>query len=258
MRPSKVLARIRSGGVARVCSTAHKLPFFPHLAAHFGYDAVWVCAEHRPWDPREIEMMLLQHRLADIDCIWRAGTLEKTGLARLLEDGATGLMIPHVSTPEKARMLVEHTKFPPLGDRGVDGSSVDGGYWVGKEPTYLEDANRETFLMVQIETPLAVQNVNDIAALAGVDVLFIGPGDLSVRLGCKPSIHDPAFRAAVESVAGACKTHGKAWGILVGSIDDAKIMVDLGCQLIVHGSDFLSILKHLEECGGQLKRLLGE
>src|SRR5437899_1707590 len=107
VRKSKILAKIRAGKVARVCSAAHKLPFLPHLAAHFGYDGVWFCAEHRPWDSREIEMMLLQHRLADMDCIWRTQTLEKSGLARLLEDGATALMIPQVSTAEKAAMLVE-------------------------------------------------------------------------------------------------------------------------------------------------------
>jgi len=257
-RKSKVLAKVRSGGVARICATAHKLPYYPHLAAHFGYDGVWVCAEHRPWDPREIEMMLLQHHQADVDCIWRAGTLEKTGLARLLEDGATGLMIPHVSTVEKARMLVEYGKFPPVGDRGVDGAGIDGGYWVGKSATYTADANRETFIMAQIETPLAVQNVDAITAVEGLDMVLVGPGDLSLRLGCVPSINDIQLRESVQKVADACKRHGKAWGMPVGSIEDAKRIIDMGCQFVVLGSEFGAIMKHLEECSGQLDSLLGK
>src|SRR3990172_4415964 len=113
MRKSKVLAKIRAGKVARICATGHFIPFFPRHAAHFGYDGVWVDAEHRAFDPREVQAFLAYHQLADIDCIWRAATLEKTGLYRLLEDGASGVMIPHVSTPEKAKALVEAVKFPP-------------------------------------------------------------------------------------------------------------------------------------------------
>jgi 4-hydroxy-2-oxoheptanedioate aldolase len=250
------MAKIRSGGVARVCSTAHKLPFYPHLAKHFGYDAVWICAEHRPWDPREIELMLLQCRSADIDCIWRPATLEKSGIARLFEDGATALMIPHVSTPEKAAMLVEHSKFPPLGDRGVDGSNTDAGYLVGKPVTYLEDINRETFLIAQIETPTAVDNVEAIAATPGLEMLLVGPGDLSVRLKCLPSIREEAMRAAVQRVADACKRHGKAWGFPVGNAQDACTVVEMGCQLVVHGNDFMGLHAHLEKCSQELASVL--
>ena len=257
-RPSKVLAKIRAGGVARICSTGHKLPFYPSVAAHFGYDGVWVCAEHNAWDARECEAMLLQHRLAGIDCIWRTPTLEKSGIARLLEDGATGLMFPHVSTVEKARALVEHAKFPPLGERGLDGGGLDASHWVGRPADYLEKANSETFLVAQIETPLAVANVDAIAAVPGLEILFIGPGDLSLRLGCGASVQDAKLRGAVETVAAACRRQGKAWGMPAGSIADAKIVVDLGGQFLAFGSAFWAIRTHLDECAAQLDALLGK
>ena len=104
MRHSKVLARIRAGQVARVCSVSAPIQAFPAVAAHFHYDGVWVDAEHRPWDPREVEAMLARHHAADIDCLWRPPTKEKNALYRLLEDGAAGLMIPHVGTPAVASM----------------------------------------------------------------------------------------------------------------------------------------------------------
>ena len=103
MRKSKVLAKIRAGRVARICCTGSPIAFFPAIAAHFHYDGIWLDAEHRVWDPREIETMLGRHHAADIDCMWRPPTKEKNGLYRLLEDGAAGLMIPHVGTAEEAQ-----------------------------------------------------------------------------------------------------------------------------------------------------------
>jgi 4-hydroxy-2-oxoheptanedioate aldolase len=167
-------------------------------------------------------------------------------------------MIPHVSTAEKAALLVEHGKFPPLGDRGVDGSNTDGGYLVGKPVTYLEDINRETFIIAQIETPEAVANADAIAATPHLEMLLVGPGDLSVRLQCKPSIRDPKMREAVQTVAAACKKHGKAWGFPVGNAEDAKTVVDLGCQLVVHGNDFMGLHAHLEKCSSELTEVLGK
>jgi len=256
-RPSKVLAKIRAGQVARVCNLPNFLPFFPRMAAHFGYDAVWVDGEHRPFDVKEAQSLIAYHHLADIDCLWRPPTFEKGALYRLLEDGASGLMIPHVSTPEKAQALVQAVKFPPLGDRGLDGSGLDGDFYVNMSSSYPKDANRETYLVVQIETPQALENVDEIAATPGVDVLFLGPGDMSLRLNCSPSVNDPEMKEAQKKVAAAAKKHGKAWGRPVGTAADVKTIVDLGAQLVVLGGAFLAIYDHLAQCGGQLEELLG-
>lgn len=256
-RKSKVLAKIRAGQVARICSLPFFLPFFPRMAAHFGYDAVWVDAEHRAFDPREAQSLIAYHHLADIDCLWRPPTLEKTLLYRLLEDGASGLMIPHVSTLEKAQMLVQSVKFPPLGDRGLDGSGLDGDFYINLPPTYPQEANHETFLVVQIETPQALDNVEAIAATPGVDVLFLGPGDMSLRLNCSYAVNDPKMMAAQMKIAAAAKKHGKAWGRPAGNEADARTLIDLGAQLINVGGAFGAIYAHLAECGAQFDRLLG-
>ena len=258
MRTSKVLKKLRNGQVAQICATSNFIPYFPHLAAHFGYDGVWVDAEHRNWNPREIEAMMAQHHLAAVDCIWRTHTLEKASLSRLLEDGATALMMPQVNTADRAKELVTATKFPPLGDRGLDGAGIDAGFWVKKPADYPQFANRETFLIVQIETPLALQNVDAIAAVDGVEVLFLGPGDLSLRLGCKPSLHDPKLRAALDTMIAAAKKYNKPWGLPVGTLDDAKLVIELGCRFLVFGYELWGIHNHLEMCRGQLKKLLGE
>src|SRR5262249_10880492 len=156
MRRSKILAKIRAGKIARVCSTGSPIAMYPALAAHFHYDGIWLDAEHRVWEPREIETMLARHHAADIDCLCRPCTKEKNALYRLLEDGAAGLMIPHVGSADEARALVRSIKFPPLGDRGYCGGGRDADFWVGAPSDYVEQANRETFLTVQIETPDAL------------------------------------------------------------------------------------------------------
>lgn len=257
MRRSKVLAKIRAGKVARVCSFANFLPFVPKLAEHSGYDGVWVDAEHRAFDTREAQSLIAYHHLADIDCLWRPPTLEKTLLYRLLEDGAAGLMIPFVSTAEKAKQLVQATKFPPLGDRGLDGSGIDGNFYVNLPSTYPQDANRETFLVVQIETPEALANAEAIAAVPGVDVLFLGPGDMSLRLNCSPSVNDPKMMDAQKRVAAAAQKHGKAWGRPVGTAEDAKVIIDLGAQLVAYGSIHWAIIRHLKACQEDFDKLLG-
>ncbi|MEZ0389188.1 MAG: HpcH/HpaI aldolase/citrate lyase family protein [Verrucomicrobium sp.] len=255
---SKLLAKIRNGGVARVCSTGSPVIYFPALAARFGYDAVWMDAEHRAWEAGDIREMILRHHHAGIDCIFRPSLSGKAALSRYLEDGAAGLMIPHVNTPEQARELVMHTKFPPLGDRGLDGSGLDAGYWIHKPYDYPARANRETALIVQIETPIALANVDSIVAVPGVDLLFLGPGDLSLRLGCKASVQDPVLRDAVATLAEACRKHQKPWGMPVGSSEDARTIIEMGAQLVAMGSEFFGVYRELEACSAKLDELLGE
>ena len=257
MRPSKVLAKIRAGKVARLCSSGSRTRYFPSVAAHFGYDGVWMDAEHNAWDAREIETMLLRHHDADIDCVWRPSLTEKSALYRLLEDGATGLMIPMVNTAERARELVAAMKFPPLGERGLDGSGIDADYWVAKADDFTAQANRETFLVAQIETQQALDAAEAIAAVPGVDVLFIGPGDLSLRLGCSAAVNDPAMLEAQKRVAAAAKKHGKAWGRPAGDAESARTIVALGAQFVVLGGELQAIIKVLGECSAQLDEVLG-
>ena len=258
MRRSRILAKIRAGKVARVCSTGSPIAMFPALAAHFHYDGVWLDAEHRAWEPREADAMLTRHHAADVDCLWRPPTKEKNALYRLLEDGASGLMIPHVSSADEARALVRAMKFPPLGDRGFCGGGRDANFWVGKPEDYVAQANRETFLTVQIETPEALEQVDEIASVPGVDVLFLGPGDMSLRLGCTAAVSDPQMLEVQKKISAAARKHGKAWGRPVGTAEDVRIITGLGAQLVAFGSEFGGLFQHLAECSTHFDDVLHE
>lgn len=255
MRKSKTLTKIRANEPVRMCALGHFIPAYIRHAAHFGYDCIWLDLEHRAMNDREVQTLLAYFHLFDIDCMLRPPTLEKTRLYRYLEDGATGLMIPHVATAEKARMLVDAVKFPPLGDRGLDGAGLDSDFILAGGEDFTDEANRETFLVVQIETPEAVANVDEIAAVEGVDGLFVGPGDLGLRI--RKTETELTLDAAVEQVAAAAQRHGKAWGCPGGSKDKVKELREQGAQLIAYGGDFRAFMQMLERSSLELNEAYG-
>ncbi len=235
MRKSKTLARIRSREVIRTCVMGHYIPAYVYHAARAGYDCIWLDLEHRALTIHEVEALLVHSHLHDIDIMVRPPTLEKTGLYRYLEDGAAGLLIPHVSTAEKAKMLVDAVKFPPLGDRGLDNAGLDADFHIHDADQYVAWANHETFLCVQIETPEGVRNVESIAAVKGVDMVFVGPGDLGLRLRQSGEM---TLDEAWERVAAACKQHGVAFGGPTMPVHEMQKRKDQGAQLLVNSSEF--------------------
>ena len=245
MRKSKTLARLENNETVRMCCLGHFIPAFVKHAAHFGFDCIWLDLEHRNWTGRDVQAILAFSHLFDIDIMLRPPTLEKTGLYRYLEDGAAGLMIPHVGTAAKARMLVDAVKFPPVGDRGLDSAGLDADFLVHGSEDYLAEVNAQTFLVLQIETPEAVANADEIAAVEGVDGIFVGPGDLGLRL--KYDTTDLTIDRAVEQVAAACRKHDKAWGIPVVSADDLLCRKKQGGQLLNYGGDFAAVMNMLKE-----------
>lgn len=257
MRRSKVLAKLRSGRFARICAAGHYLPFFIRHAAYNGYDGIWLDLEHRTMDDREVQAFIAHCHYNDIDCMIRPQTRGSSHLYHYLDDGATGFMFPLVPTAEVARQLVEAVKFPPLGNRSVDGAGLDGDYGIEAwkpDATYCEDANRETFIVVQIETPEAVRNVEEIAAVPGVDCLFIGPGDLGHRLKAAFGSAELTLAEAIDRVAAAARRHDKAWGITARSIEELARYRKMGAQMVPWGGDF-ALAAVLQKCSAELDQL---
>lgn len=230
----------------------------PAHAAKAGFDAIWLDSEHSTWDRRELQRLISFHHLANIDCIVRTGSRNAPELYHLLEDGATGLMIPHVNTVEDAAALVRAVKFPPVGQRGLDGAGLDNNFYLAGTNGYPAAANAETFLIVQIETPEAVAAVDRIAAIPGIDGLFIGPGDLSLRLGCPMDWKDARLAAADDAVAAAAARHGIAWGRPSGTAEDIAMLAKKGARLIAHGSDFGAVMRMMPAFASTMNDGLGE
>lgn len=259
MRKSKMLEKFHSGGFARVCGLGHYLPFFVRYAAHFKYDGIWLDLEHRAMDARDVQTLIGLCKYNDIDCMVRPPTLERTKLYRYLEDGASGFLVPLVSEPQMAYDLVQAVKFPPLGNRGMDGAGFDGDYGISvwhSGSTYNADANRETFLITQVETLQAVANAEEIASIEGVDGLFIGPADLSLRIATAPAGNRMTVERAIEIVAAAAQKHNKIWGVTAGSVDDIQRFRAMGAQVVPWGGDF-ALMNVLKTCSADLDGVPG-
>jgi len=237
MRTSKTLARIRAGEVIRTCNLGHFIPGYVANAARSGFDCLWLDLEHRGITLREVQALLAFSHLYDIDIMVRPPTREATGLYRFLEDGAAGVLVPFVDTAAEAARLVQAVKFPPLGNRGLDGVGFDADFGAHSLDEYVAWAHQQTFLAVQIETPEAVANVDAIAATPGVDLIFVGPGDLGFRLKQQT---DLTLEDAWAQVAAACQRHGKAFGGPAFSTEDAEKRRRQGAQLLVINGEFRS------------------
>lgn len=239
MRKSKTLARLRAGEVARLAVLGHHIPAYVCHAARAGYDCIWLDLEHRGLSYHQVQGLMAFFHLYDIDCMLRAPTLEKTRLYRYLEDGATGLMIPHVSTPEKAQMLAQAVKFPPVGDRGLDNAGFDSGWRQTEDPIeYTKWANQETFLCVQIETPEAVDNAEEIASIEGVDMIFVGPGDLGLRYDMAGDTGGQMLEKGFERVAAACAKYNKPWAC-PASGETMKRRYDQGARVLANFGEYI-------------------
>jgi len=252
------LSRIRSGQAAKICALGHYLPFFVRYAAHYGYDAIWLDLEHRAMDDREVQSLLAFCRAFDIDCMLRPPTTERTRLYRYLEDGASGFMIPFASDREIAQKVVEAAKFPPLGNRGLDGAGLDGDYGLeawAEDSTYIDNANKETFIVAQIETPEAVAKADEVAAVPGIDALLVGTADLGLRLGACPRPDIANLEGAIERVVGAARRHGKAWGVAAGSTEDLRRYRQMGAQILPWGGDF-GLRDVLAHCSAELDSVI--
>ncbi len=259
MRNSKILAKVRAGKPARLAMMGHYLPGFVALAAQQGYDGIWLDLEHRNFDSREVQALLAFFHLYDIDCVVRSPTREKGQLYRYLEDGATGLIIPHVSDVQSARELVQKVKFPPVGDRGLEGKGLESNFGIDIPNTrdpLVEHALRETFLIVQIETPEGLAVADQIAAIPGLDGLYIGPQDLRIRMLQKPEAERVSLDATIEKIAALCKQHNLMWGSLASRADELKQHLALGSNFIVWGVDARMIQEGLTQSSHELNTLI--
>lgn len=257
MRKSKVLAKWRHNKFARFSAMGHVLPFFVRYSAHYGFDGIWLDLEHRNMDNREVQHLLALGHLYDIDIMVRPPTTMRGQLYRYLEDGAAGFMIPFVSTEEIAREIVASTKYPPIGNRGLDGAGLDSDFGLAtwKEgSTYIQDAIDETFIVAQIETPEAVANAEAVAAVPGIDLIFLGPGDLQLRLDADPT-NDLTMEKATLAMKAAAEKTGKQWGRTAGSIEEVAKYRAMGAAMVPWGGDF-SLMNVLRDASAGLDSIL--
>lgn len=200
-----------------------------------GMHWLFVDAEHSPTlDTRSIQR-ITQAVAGRAYVIARIPVADEGWIARILDSGADGVIVPHVRSADDARRWVRAAKYPPLGTRGV-GIARAHGYGMDLAG-YLSRANDATALILQIEDAEAVRHIDDIVAVRGYDAVFIGPYDLSGSMGRLGKVDDPAVRAAVAQVRAACGAANVPFGIFSGTADAAADELAHGASFVAIGSD---------------------
>ena len=236
MRPSRVLAKLRAGEVANCFKINLADSRSIEIASQAGFDCLWTDMEHVPNDWTAIEKQILAAKCRDTDVIVRVARGSYSDHIRPLEMDAAGIMVPHVMSLEDAQRVVRMTRFHPIGRRPVDGGNADGGYCFVDFNEYLQQANEQRFICIQIEDPEPLTELDEIAALDGIDIIFFGPGDFSQGIG-KPGVFDaPELLDARQRIADACKKHGKFAGT-VANPGNLQQLIDMGYRFLSMGAD---------------------
>jgi len=235
---SRVLRKLRAGDFVRVVGVNRVMaPWLTEVIGKTGFDAVWLDMEHRAYSEDAIDPVSLACRATGIDLMVRIRKTDYSSPMRALECGAQGIMVPHCRSAEEARQWVNWTRYPPLGQRGFDGAGADCDFGLSEPAEYLLRSNQETFLALQIEDREAIDRIEAIAAVKGVDLLFVGPADLSISLGAPLQFDHPSLEAAVDRVAKATAKAGIWWGTITSSPAAAQEALDRGARMITCGHD---------------------
>ena len=201
-----------------------------------GYDWIWLDTEHGMGGFGEMVHQLQAAAATPAAPIVRVVWNDFPLIKRVLDMGAPGVIVPYINRPEEAAQVVRAMRYPPEGIRGVARLTRANDFGMNFEE-YFARANHDLLTVVQIETAEGVQNAEAIAAIDGIDVLMIGPVDLSTSLGMVGQFKNPALWDAFAKVADACQKTGKTAGILLPTLEDVDRLVEMGFRFISTGAD---------------------
>lgn len=240
MRKSKVLQKLRNNKTVSCIKINLTDAKVCEIAALAGFDCVWVDQEHIGQDWSVLSAEIWATKAHDTDILVRVPRGAYNNYIKPLELDATGIMVPHIMSLADAKAIVHHTRFHPAGRRAIDGGNADGGYTGVDFNRYLKDANEQRFVILQIEDPEPLDELDEIAALPGYDMLFFGPGDFSQGIGA-PGVWDhPKLVETRKAIAAAAKKHGKFAGT-VGGTGNVKELHEMGYQFVSIGADVVGL-----------------
>lgn len=245
MRESRVLRQMRNGKVAISTKLNFADPRGAELAAMCGFDCIWIDLEHTPSDMSTVEEMVRAAKIYDVDILTRVSKGGYSDYIRPLEADSAGIMVPHLMSLEEAKQIVYYTKYHPVGRRPLDGGNADGAYGLIDIHQYMLSSNEERFTVVQIEDPEPLDELEQICALPGIDMIFFGPADFSQGIG-DPCGADPRIDETRRLVAKTARKHGKFAGT-VGSPANFDALVEMGYTFINTGSDVGALAQYYRQ-----------
>jgi 2-keto-3-deoxy-L-rhamnonate aldolase RhmA len=234
--------QLRSGGLGLALMIRHARTVDIALAAKTcGFDALYFDLQHTSTPEDAVAQMSVAAMSAGVTPLVRVPDRDYGTALRMLDSGAMGIVMPDVSTAEDARQAVEHCKFAPIGKRGAYGSWPHFGYRALPATAARKALNDNTLLIVMIESAAALDNVEAIAAVAGVDIVHVGSNDLATDLGVPGELVHPKVLAGIERLVGACRKHGKVpgvGGLTGGDVGRIEQVVKLGARFLTAATEW--------------------
>lgn len=254
-RKSRMLNKLRSGQKVISFKINSGSPRLVEMAASAGFDCVWICQEHVPTGAEIMEAQIMAGKAHDVDVLVRVAKGSYSDLVRPLEADASGIMVPHVRSAAEAKKIADTVRFQPVGMRPLDGGNADGMYCALPTAEYVRFVNENRFIVIQIEDPEAVAELDEICAVPGIDIIFYGPGDYAHALGVPGQLDNPEVVRVRKLVLEAAHRHGK-YAATVASMANLKMLYDLGFDYLNCSSDvgllnagFKNIRAAANECG---------
>ena len=213
MVPNRMKRKLLSGQPAFGVSIMIPSPHIVDIVGRLGFDWVLIDCEHGSISLESVELMVMAAEAAGVTPIARPPVNSFEAIGQLMDRGVMGAQVPHVNTADDARSAVEAVKYHPMGERGLAAGTRSAAYGYDMSMAdYTESSNRETLVCVQLEEGKAIENVNEIVRVEGVDVFFVGPSDLSQSLGYPGRPDTPEVRSAMDSAFASIAAAGKVSG----------------------------------------------
>lgn len=239
MRTNKMKAKLKAGEVVVGAFNNIQVPAAVEIAGLLGMDFLIVDAEHTAITPETAEDLYRAAELRDISIVTRIGENSQQVIQKFMDAGSQGVLMPLVNTGEEARRVVDAVKYPPVGKRGMAGSRA-AQFGIGIDfAQYVREANEQTLVAVQVETQQAIDNIDEILAVEGVDVIFFGPADISSSLGLHGQIKHPRVVSIIETLGQKARAAGKAVGTIARNVEDYAYYRERGFQWLCTGMSSL-------------------
>ncbi|WP_431216426.1 HpcH/HpaI aldolase family protein [Puia sp. P3] len=247
--------RLKNGETVNGCWLNLGSSITAEIVGLSGFDWVLIDLEHGAGAEKDVlhQLQALEHTPAA--AVIRVESAQRQRIHRILDIGAEGIMVPRISNAEEAAAIASALHYPPDGSRGIAKMVRASGF--GQNfPEYYKNEKENILGVVQIETAEVLNHLDAVAATEGIDVLFIGPSDLSMELGIFGQLDHPLFRDALKATVSAAQKAGKAVGILLQNADDFRIYHELGIRMIACGADGSFVSQGARNMATKLKGFL--
>jgi len=207
------------------------------LVGRAGFDFVFIDMEHGSYSLETVADLILGAKSSGCAAIIRVPSSERFFISRVLDAGAEGIMVPMLSTREQAEKVVSYSKFPPIGKRGVGLGNGQTDFIPVKASEFTKEANEKTLVIAQIETGEAIRNIDEILSVDGIDVVVLGPNDLSYDMGYHGETEHPNVMKAIQKVVDSAKSQGKWSGTHLGNLEQLQYWKNKGMTCLAFNSD---------------------